>query len=68
MNKPHKFIGLEDEIMLRRAIRAVYENEGMIGIYQCMGELAKSLEIVGQMVQEILDDQVKKKQGPMDHS
>ena len=58
-----KFIGIEDEITLRRSIRAVYNNEGWIGIYQVIGELSASLRIVGEMAQELLDEEKKKEQG-----
>ena len=60
MSEQHKFIGLEDEITLRRAIRAVYKHEGWPGIFHTMGELARSLEIVGEVAKEI-DEEEKKK-------
>jgi hypothetical protein len=52
-----RFIKLEDEITLRVSLRAVYKHEGMIGIYKVMGELAQSLEIVGQMCTELLEEE-----------
>ena len=58
----HKFIGLEDEIELRRAVRATFKHEGWVGIFQCMGELSRSLEIVGEVAQEI-DEEQRKNQG-----
>lgn len=59
MNK--KFISLEDEIEIRRSIRAVYKLEGMMGVYEVMGEIAASLEIVSMMAQELLADEDKKR-------
>ena len=56
----NKFIGLEDEITLRRSIRAVYRHEGLIGIYTVIGELARSLEIVGEVATEILEEEENK--------
>ncbi|MGH7974859.1 MAG: hypothetical protein ACREBR_04990 [bacterium] len=61
MNDPYKFICLEDEIILRRAVRVAYEHEGMVGVYKCMGEMARSLEIVAEMAQELLDEERKAK-------
>ncbi len=60
MTDKYKFIGLEDEIALRMAVRATYKHEGMVGIYKCMGELSRSLEIVGEVALEILTDEEKK--------
>ena len=57
-----KFISLEDEIDLRRSVRATYKHEGMVGVYRCMGELARSLEIVGEITLEILTEEGKGKQ------
>lgn len=59
MSDKYKFINLEDEIDLRRSIRAVYKHEGMVGIYKCMGELSRSLEIIGEVTLEILTDEEK---------
>jgi hypothetical protein len=56
-----KFISLEDEITLRRAIRVAYNHEGMIGVYQCLGEMARSLEIGAEVAQELLAEEDKKK-------
>lgn len=56
----YKFISLEDEIQLRISLRAVYKHEGMVGIYKCMGELSRSLEICGEIALEILIDKNKK--------
>jgi len=60
MSDQYKFISLEDEIDLRRSIRAVYKHEGMMGIYKCMGELSRSLEIIGEVALEIITDDEKK--------
>jgi hypothetical protein len=56
-----KFIGLEDEITLRRAVRAVYKHEGWDGIFKCAGELARSLEIVCEVAKEIDDEEQQNK-------
>lgn len=61
MGEQYKFINLEDEIDLRRSIRAVYKHEGMIGIYKCMGELSRSLEIIGEIALEIIEEEAKNK-------
>jgi hypothetical protein len=63
MSEPYKFISLSDEIDLRRAIRATYKHEGMIGVYQAMGELSRSLEIIGEVALEIINDEEKNKGG-----
>ena len=57
----YKFISLEDEIILRRALRIAYEHEGMIGIYKCMGEMNRSLQITCEMAKELLDEEAKNK-------
>lgn len=54
------FISLEDEIILRRAIRATYKHEGIQGIYQVLGELAQSMQIVSEIAEEILAEEDKK--------
>lgn len=54
------FIGLEDEIDLRRAVRAIHKHEGWAGIWRAIGELARSLEIVGDIVIEIHEEEKKK--------
>ena len=56
----NSYINLEDEIILRKAFRSVYFNEGMTGIIQAVGELAKSLEIALQIAKELLDEENKK--------
>ena len=58
----YQFIGIEDEIMLRQSVRAVFKHEGWPGIFKCMGELSRSLEIVGEVAQEI-DAEQRKNQG-----
>ena len=55
----YKFISLEDEIDLRRSVRAVYKHEGWVGIFKCLGELSRSLEIVAEVAQEIDADERK---------
>lgn len=55
----YKFISLEDEIDLRRSVRAVYKHEGLEGLFKVMGELAQSLEIVGQLAEEIIKEENK---------
>ena len=55
------FIGLEDEIDLRRAVRATFKHEGWMGIYKVFGELARSLEIVGEVATELMEDEKKEK-------
>ena len=59
MNKP--FINLEDEITLRLSIKAAFKHEGWIGLYQIMGELAQSLEIVSDVAKELLEEERKQK-------
>ncbi len=61
MSDNTKFISLEDEILLRRAIRIAYEHEGWIGIYHVMGELSRSLEIAAEVALEINQEEEKKK-------
>ena len=55
-----KFIGLEDEIDLRRAVRATFKHEGWMGLYKVFGELARSLEIVGEVATELMEEEKKK--------
>lgn len=55
MNNP--FINLEDEIELRRSLRAVFSHEGFVGLYKVMGELSQSLQITAQITQEIMDEE-----------
>lgn len=57
----NKFLSLEDEIQLRLAVRSVYRNEGIEGVFTSMGELAHALEIVGTVAQEIIEEEEKKK-------
>jgi hypothetical protein len=59
----NKFITLEQEIDLRRSIREVHKTEGMVGVYQVMGEVAASLEIVSEMAQELLAEEEKNRKG-----
>jgi hypothetical protein len=54
-----KFINLEDEIMLRRSIRAAYRHEGWPGLYHIIGELSRSLEIVSDVILEIHNEEQK---------
>jgi hypothetical protein len=56
-----QFIGLEDEIILRRAVRIAYQHEGMVGVYRCMGEMNRSLQIVAEVAKELLEEEDKKK-------
>lgn len=56
-----KFIGLEDEIELRRAVRSVHRHEGIEGVYQCMGEMSRALEIVMEVARELVEDEEKHK-------
>jgi len=58
---PKKFISLEDEIILRRAVRIAYEHEGWIGLYHCLGEMSRSLEIAAEVAMEIYVEEEKKK-------
>jgi hypothetical protein len=58
------FISLEDEITLRLSVRAAYKHEGLIGICYIMGELSRSLQIVGDIAEEILAEEKKNKGGP----
>lgn len=55
------FIGLEDEIILRRAIRVAYEHEGWEGLYKVMGELSQSLQIAAEVALEINEEEKKKR-------
>ncbi len=57
------FICLEDEIILRRSIRAVYKHEGVQGIYQVLGELGRSMQIVLEVFKEIINEEEKNKGG-----
>lgn len=61
MAEPKKFISLEDEIILRRAVRIAYEHEGWVGLYQCLGEMSRSLEITAEVAMEIYVEEEKKK-------
>jgi hypothetical protein len=60
MSDPYKFIKLEDEIMLRRSVKAAFAHEGWPGLYMIMGELSRSLEIVGEVAIELLEEENKK--------
>jgi hypothetical protein len=51
------FIGLEDEITLRRSVRAVFKHEGVQGIFQVLGELARSMQIVIETFRDIVDEE-----------
>jgi hypothetical protein len=55
-----KFLPLEDEIQLRLAVRSVYRNEGIEGVFISMGELAHALQIVGEVAKEIVEEEEKK--------
>jgi len=57
----NRFIGLEDEIILRRALRQTYKHEGMVGLFKCMGELNDSLRIAAEVTKEILEEEQKNK-------
>jgi len=53
------FIPLEDEIILRRAVRSVYANEGMTGVYQSLGEMGRAMQIVAEVAKEIVEEEKK---------
>lgn len=59
MSEPRRFISLEDEITLRRAVRMAYKHEGMAGVYKCMGELNHQLKIVAEIARELLEEEEK---------
>lgn len=61
MAEPIKFITLEEEILLRRAIRIAYEHEGWIGLYHIVGEMTRSLEIAAEVSLEIHEEELKKR-------
>lgn len=63
MSERYKFIGLEDEIILRRAVRVAFEHEGWVGLFKCMGEMSRSLEIVSEVALEINAEEEKKLRG-----
>lgn len=56
----NKFIGLEDEISIRRAVRQAYKHEGRNGIFKCIGEASDWLHIVLEVSQDILDEEAAK--------
>lgn len=58
----NNYIGLEDEITLRRAFRSVYLNEGMKGVTQAIGELASSLQIALEIAKEMNKENKKGKE------
>ena len=60
----NKFICLEDEIILRRSIRAVFKHEGHNGIIQVLGELGRSMQIILEMAIELAEEEDKNKGGP----
>jgi hypothetical protein len=57
----NKFIPLEDEIILRRAVRSVFENEGMAGVFISLGEMARAMQIVAEVTKDIIEEEEKKK-------
>lgn len=59
MNNP--FISLEDEIQFRLSLRAAYKHEGLTGLYQIMGELSQSLQIVAELTQELMNGEERNK-------
>jgi len=61
--EPIKFISLEDEIILRRAVRIAYKHEGWAGIYRCIGEMYRSIQIIAEVALEINADEGKKNEG-----
>ena len=63
MDNPKSFLSLEDEIDLRRSIRKIYATEGMDGVLMAMGEIAQSLSIFGDMLQELGEDAKKRNDG-----
>lgn len=52
-----RFISLEEEIIFRRALRVTYENEGMEGLFKCMGELNQMTKITAELIKEIDDEE-----------
>jgi len=56
-----RFISLENEILLRRALRMTYKHEGMEGLFKCMGELNDSLRITAEIAKEILEEEERRK-------
>lgn len=54
-----RFISLEDEILLRRALRVTYNHEGIVGIYRSMGELNAELKVAAEVAREILEEESK---------
>lgn len=57
MAQPLRFLSLEDEIILRRALRMTYKHEGMEGLFKCIGELNDSILIIAQLAKEILEEE-----------
>lgn len=55
-----KFICLEDEIILRRSIKAAFKHEGWSGMIAILGELSRSMQIVLEVATEIKDEEDKK--------
>jgi hypothetical protein len=57
---PNRYIGLEDEILLRRSIKAAFKHEGWPGMIAILGELSRSIQIVLEVVKDIQDEEDKK--------
>lgn len=53
------FISLEDEVELRMLIKQVHKLEGMVGVFTAMGEVARALEIFGEIAEELLIEEEK---------
>jgi hypothetical protein len=55
----NSFLDLENEIDMRRAIRAAYKHDGMEGLKQIKAELFKALSTLEEITEEIKADEAK---------
>ncbi len=53
----NRFISLENEILLRRALRMTYKHEGLQGLILCMGEMNDGIRITAEVMKEILEEE-----------
>lgn len=54
-----RFICLEDEIILRRSIKAAFKHEGWSGMVAILGELSRSMQIVLEVAKELIEEDKK---------
>lgn len=60
MDNKDKFIDLEEEILIRRQVRHLYQEGGMAELLKCISEAARYVEIMVEVTRDIVQEENKK--------